>query len=148
MSGPEDAPRAANLVLAFLAFPTFAARGAAWLLGGVARRAGHRDKPADQYGAADLAGRLANHLSVGGDGDLNLLAVHSGQCGDGVLHAGVETVDVAAGVFETFKTELEEIDGSGGRGTMWFTIKSPRVVVRSVFERRGVTITSELTSRE
>ena len=61
---------------------------------------------------------------------------------------GVETIEVAAGVFEALTTELGSLDGAGGRGTMWFAGTSPRVVVRSVFERRGVTITSELTSRE
>ncbi len=60
----------------------------------------------------------------------------------------VETVQVEAGVFETFKTELESLDGSGGRGTMWFASRSPRVVVRSVLEIRGATFTSELTSRK
>ena len=44
---------------------------------------------------------------------------------------GRETLETEAGSFDCFKTQLTALDGDGGDGTLWFTTKPSRVIVRS-----------------
>ena len=46
---------------------------------------------------------------------------------------GPETLETEAGSFDCFKTRLTALDGDGGDGTLWFTTKPSRVIVRSEF---------------
>lgn len=64
---------------------------------------------------------------------------------------GSETVEVAAGSFETFRVEVQDLDGEGGARTIWVTQESPRVIVRSEGtlppQMGGGAVRSELTGR-
>lgn len=44
---------------------------------------------------------------------------------------GTEAVEVPAGTFETFKVQLEALDGEGGDKTSWVTVETPRKLVKS-----------------
>ncbi|MFQ6113235.1 MAG: hypothetical protein ACE5NG_03995 [bacterium] len=64
---------------------------------------------------------------------------------------GTETLEVGAGSFETFKVQLEPLDGeAGGGGTMNICLEEPRCVVRNVANlpamMGGGTVTMELKS--
>ncbi|MDA8021297.1 MAG: S9 family peptidase, partial [Thermoanaerobaculia bacterium] len=44
---------------------------------------------------------------------------------------GTETIEVPAGSFETYRVTLEALDGEGGDVTSWFTVETPRKLVKS-----------------
>ncbi|MDA8020269.1 MAG: prolyl oligopeptidase family serine peptidase, partial [Thermoanaerobaculia bacterium] len=44
---------------------------------------------------------------------------------------GTETIEVPAGSFETYRVALEALDGEGGDITSWFTVETPRKLVKS-----------------
>jgi dipeptidyl aminopeptidase/acylaminoacyl peptidase len=63
---------------------------------------------------------------------------------------GSETVEVAAGSFESFKIEIKPLDGDPGGGTMFVSKKDPRYMVRGTFQlpaqAGGGSMTVELES--
>ncbi|NIR48667.1 prolyl oligopeptidase family serine peptidase [candidate division KSB1 bacterium] len=63
---------------------------------------------------------------------------------------GSETVEVKVGTFETFKVELQPLDGEPGGSTMFIDKKAPHCVVRGITKlppmAGGGTVTSELNS--
>ncbi len=65
---------------------------------------------------------------------------------------GIETVEVPAGSFESYKLEIKPLDGEMGGGTVFISKKKPRCVVRSTYQMParagGGTITSELKAME
>jgi hypothetical protein len=48
-----------------------------------------------------------------------------------VAVAGSESTEVPAGSYETWKVEVEALDGEGGDQAVWVTRETPRMVVRS-----------------
>ncbi len=66
--------------------------------------------------------------------------------------AGMESVTVPAGTFETFKIELKNMDGEPGGGTIHISNDTNRCVVRSIMQlppmMGGGTVTSELQAIE
>jgi dipeptidyl aminopeptidase/acylaminoacyl peptidase len=64
---------------------------------------------------------------------------------------GKETAEVPAGSFETYRVEVEALDGEGGGQTSWVTTATPRVIVKTESklppQMGGATVTTVLAAK-